>query len=450
MVDMTQGRILPRLWRYALPILLSNWFQLAYNAVDSIIAGRFIGREALAAEGIAGPVMNLVILFINGLCIGSGVLMSEAFGAKDYAKVRECHATLLLSGLLMSLLLSLSASLLSPLILGFLRCPGEIFSITDTYLRIIFLGTPFTFLYNALSSALKSAGDSKTPLVFLAVSAVLNAALDLVLLGVYGFGITCSALTTVLSEALSALLTLLYMIRREKVIFPSRSDFRIKPQILKSILVYAGPTALQQAIQPIGKVLIQSRVNALGVSVIAAFNAVTRVDDFACIPEQGIAAAMATFTAQNRGAGKTERIREGFVCGLMLEVSYWVFIAFTAFAFRRPIVSLFVSGESAPEVISIGVKYLSLMSFFYILPAFTNGLQGFFRGMGKMFTTAVGTTIQITLRTLFTFILAPENGIIGIALSCAIGWSVMLLFEIPYSVITLKKATGGKTGTPGC
>lgn len=439
MVDMTQGKPFSHLWRYALPILLGNWLQLAYNAVDSIIAGRFIGREALAAEGIAGPVMNLIILFITGLCIGAGVLMSESFGAKDYKRLKDCQATLLLFGLLSSIILSLVAIVLSPWILKALACPDEIFNITNIYLRIIFLGTPFTFAYNALAAGLKSVGDSKTPLKFLAFSAVLNAVLDLIFLGIFRFGIVCSALTTVIAEALSALLALLYMIKKEKELCPNKENLAIKKALLKPILIYGGPTALQQAIQPVGKVLIQSQVNALGVDVIAAFNAVTRVDDFACIPEQGIATAIATFIAQNRGANKKERIREGFRTGLMLEVSYWVFIAFVSFTLRRPIVSMFVSGANAASVIAYGASYLSVMSFLYIYPALTNGFQGFYRGMGKMYTTMIGTFIQTSMRTICTFILAPRFGILGIAYSCAIGWSLMLLFEIPYYFITVRK-----------
>lgn len=439
MVDMTSGKAFHHLWRYALPILLGNWLQLAYNAVDSIIAGRFIGREALAAEGIAGPVMNLIILFITGLCIGSGVLISEAFGAKDYKKLKDTQATLLLFGLISSLVLAFLGVVFSPYILKALACPDEIIHLTNIYLRIIFLGTPFTFAYNSLAAGLKSVGDSKTPLKFLAFSAILNALLDLIFLGIFRFGIICSALTTVIAEALSALLALFYMVRKEKSLCPEKENLRIKRSILKPILVYGGPTALQQAIQPVGKVLIQSQVNALGVDVIAAFNAVSRVDDFACIPEQGIATAIATFIAQNRGAEKKERIREGFRCGITLELSYWVLIAAISFTFRRPIVSLFVSGNNALEVIKYGASYLSVMAFLYIFPALTNGFQGFYRGMGKMYTTMAGTLIQTSFRTIFTFILAPRFGILGIAYSCAIGWSLMLLFEIPYYFITVKK-----------
>ena len=208
MTDMTVGKPHSHLWRYALPLLLGNWLQLSYNAVDTIIAGRFIGQDALAAEGIAGPVMNLVILAITGLCIGAGVLMSEAFGGKDYERLQKVLANTLLAGFTGCCMLAVTGILLTPWILTFLAVPQEIFSITATYLRITFLGAPFTFCYNALAAGLKSAGDADTPLKFLAFSAVLNAVLDLVFLGILKFGILCSAMTTVFAEAVCAGLAL--------------------------------------------------------------------------------------------------------------------------------------------------------------------------------------------------------------------------------------------------
>ncbi len=437
-LDMTKGKPSNHLWRYALPLLLGSWLQLLYNAVDSIIAGRFIGKEALAAEGIAGPVMNLLILFITGLCIGSSVLMSEAFGRGDYRRLKECQSTLLLFGFISSLIISSLLVVFSREILFAISCPEDIFDITNIYLRIIFAGTPFTFMYNALSSGLKSVGNSKTPLIFLAFSSILNALLDLIFLGIFRFGIICSALTTVIAEAFSCILAFIYIYKKEDELRIDKASFGIKKDILKKILSYGGPTALQQAVQPIGKVLIQGSVNSLGVDSIAAFNAVTRVDDAACIPEQGIASSIATFIAQNRGAGKNERIREGFRSGIILEVGYFVFIAAFTYILKRNIVSLFVSGEDY-LVISYGEEYLSVMAFFYIFPALTNGFQGFYRGMGKMYTTLIGTFVQTAIRTTATFFLAPKYGILGISYACAIGWVFMLLFEIPYYFITTKK-----------
>ena len=439
MRDMTVGAPRAHLWNHAVPLLLGNWMQLSYNAVDSMIAGRFIGKEALAAEGIAGPVMNLVILAISGVCIGAGVLMSEAFGAKDRQKLRRVLANTVLSGMLVCFLVAGLGMMLTPQILRKLTVPEEIYGITVTYLRITFLGAPFTFCYNALSAGLKSVGDAKTPLKFLAFSAILNAALDWIFLGVLGFGILCSAATTVFAEAVSAGLAIWYMGRKTPELVPERHQWRLEWKLVKQLLRYGGPTALQQAIQPVCKVLIQGTVNDLGVTAIAAYNAVTRVDDFACIPEQSISSAISTYIAQNRGAKKEERIRPGFRQGMMLECGYWVFIAVTTLVLRRFIVGMFVTGEGAAEVVELGSRYLGVMALFYIFPAMTNGMQGFYRGMGKMGTTIIGTFLQASTRALCAAVLAPRYGISGIAFACAIGWSLMLLFEVPYYWYTCKK-----------
>lgn len=439
MTDMTVGSPRSHLWRYALPLLLGNWLQLSYNAIDSIIAGRFIGQNALAAEGIAGPVMNLVILAITGLCIGAGVLMSEAFGAKDYERLQKILANTLLAGFVLCCALALAGAVLAETILTLLAVPEEIFTITAAYLRITFLGAPFTFCYNALTAGLKSVGDADTPLKFLAFSAILNAVLDLFFLGVLHLGILCSALTTVFAEAVCAGLAVVYLLRRVPDLCPGRDQWRVEPAILKQVLNYGGPTALQQAIQPVCKVLIQGQVNALGVSAIAAFNAVTRADDFACIPAQSISSGISTYIAQNRGANKPQRIRSGFRTGIRMELCYWLVIGTATALLRRPLVSMFVTGEGSREVIRLGSEYLAWMALFYLLPAMTNGVQGFFRGMGKMYTTMLGTFLQASIRTLGTFLLAPRLGITGIAFSCAIGWSTMLLFEVPYYFITCRR-----------
>ena len=436
MTDMTTGAPRAHLCRHALPLLLGNWLQLSYNAIDSIIAGRFLGQNALAAEGIAAPVMNLTILAITGLCIGSGILMSEAFGAKDYKTLQNVLSNLLMAGFAVCCALAAAGILFSNQILRFLSVPGEIAGITGSYLRVTFLGVPFTFCYNALAASLKSVGDADTPLKFLAFSAILNAALDLIFLGILGFGILCSAVTTVVAEAICAILALNYTLRHAGQLFPGKHRWQFQPALLRKILRYGGPTALQQAIQPVCKVLIQGQVNALGVSAIAAFNAVTRADDFACIPAQSISSAISTYIAQNRGAQKVSRIRPGFRAGIRLELGYWLLIGSVAAVFRKPIVSMFVTGEGAGEVVALGSRYLAWMAVFYIFPAMTNGVQGFFRGMGKMYTTMLATFLQSSLRTLCVFLLVPRLGIVGIAFSCAVGWSVMLLFEVPYYLIT--------------
>lgn len=445
-VNMTEGKITRHLVHYSVPLILGNLFQLTYNAVDSIIAGRFIGREALAAEGMASPVMNIVILGISGICMGAGVLMSEFFGAGKYEKLKREMSTAVLFGLYFSLAVTVLGIFCTPVLLACLHVPPELMEMTTVYLRIIFIGAPFTYFYNALASALKSVGDSKTPLKFLMFSSVLNGVLDLVFIGMLGFGIVCSAVTTVIAEAVSAGLSIWYVYQKIPYLQLRKGEFCIDRGLLKTTLQYGSVTALQQSCQPIGKLLIQGSVNMLGVDAIAAFNAVNRVDDFACMPEQSISHGITTFIAQNRGAGKTERMREGFYKGLALEFAYWVCICTVVLMLRRPIVSLFVTGESAQAIVALGGQYLAVMALFYIYPAFTNGFQGFYRGMGMMKMTLLGTFVQTSLRVIATWILAPRMGISGVAFACAVGWSVMLLVEVPYYIFMTKKVSGERTG----
>lgn len=436
---MTKGRPLGHLVKYAVPLLLGNLMQLMYNAVDSIIAGRFIGEDALAAEGIAAPVMNMVILLVSGITIGAGILMSEAFGAKDMARLRKLNGTTLVLGIISGSVVAVVGFILSRSILCLMDTPPSILDSTTWYLSITFLGVPFVFIFNSLSSGLKSVGDSKTPLLFLAFSSILNASLDLVFLGLLGFGIICSAVTTVVAEIVSAILAFWWMKKKNREISPSLGDMKLEKRTVLAILKYGGPTALQQAVQPCGKLFIQSAVNSLGVSAIAAFNASSRIDSFALIPEQGIAAAVATFIAQNRGGGKKERIMPGFRSGLALEICYALFIGAVVFFFRNIFVSLFVGGEAAEAVVREGSKYLAVMSFFYIFPSLTNLTQSFFRGCGKMYVTIAATFTQIFFRTVFTFLLSSSIGIQGVAFASGIGWAAMLIWEIPYMLLTARR-----------
>lgn len=443
---MTSGSTAGRLIRYAIPLILGNLFQLSYHLFDAMIAGRWIGEQALAAEGAAGPVMNMLILGISGLNIGAGVLMSELFGAGDMAKLKKALASAMVFGLAFSAVVSALGMGLTRPLLRAMRVPEEIFGMTVIYLRIVFLGVPFTCFYNALAAALKSVGDSKTPLKFLMLSSLLNAGLDVVLIGMLGFGIACSAATTVVAEGVSAALCMAYLRRRVPEIAPRGSDWKPDGRLLVKTLQYGTVTALQQSCQPIGKLLIQGCVNTLGMETMAAFNAVSRVDDFAFTPEQSIAHAMTVFIAQNRGRAQAEgqtantrRVRRGFYTGMALEAAYWVLICGAVTLLKRPLMTLFVKASSGAEVIECGVTYLSVMAFFYLLPAMTNGMQGYFRGCAKMKVTLAGTLIQTSIRVAATYALAPRLGIVGIAYACALGWSAMLLFEIPYYIHTQRR-----------
>ncbi|MBE7719689.1 MATE family efflux transporter [Lacrimispora indolis] len=431
MKDMTRGDISSQLIRFSIPLVLGNLFQLTYNAVDSIVVGRFAGEEALAAVGTAGPVMNIVILGITGICIGASVLMSEFFGAGNHEKLKKEVATTLLFGCYFSLAIVILGLFFSGGIIRLLRVPEEITEDATVYLRLILIGMPFTFFYNGVASALRSVGDSRTPVRFLAVASVLNAILDLIFVAGFHMGVFGAAFSTVIAEAVSAFLCIFYIYRKVPLLRLGPKDFRMDRELLRLTVKQGAVTALQQSCQPIGKLLIQGVINPLGVSTIAAFQAVNRVDDFAFTPEQSISSGMMTFVAQNRGAGNGERVKKGFRTGLFIEFSYWVIICIVILLVKEPVMKLFVSqGDGA--MVRIGAEYLSLMAFFYLLPAFTNGIQGFFRGMGNMSITLISTLIQISVRVVFVYLLVPTMGMKGVPYACLIGWICMLIYEVPY------------------
>lgn len=244
-----------------------------------------------------------------------------------------------------------------------------------------------------------------------------------------GLGVFGAAASTVIAEVLSGLLCLIYVYWRIPVLQVRKNDWRIDRDLLKQTMNYGSVTALQQATQPIGKLLIQGQMNSLGVDVMAVFNAVSKIDDFAFTPVQSIASGVTVFLAQNKGAKKINRLNKGFKSGLLLASIYWLCLCIFILCFKRPIMSLFVS-QSQQNLIEMGAQYLTLMAFFYLWPVFTNGFQGYFRGVGKMRLTLVSTITQISFRVLFVYILVPQIGISGLAFASVIGWSIMLVYQV--------------------
>ena len=320
--DLTTGKIMPILVNFTVPLVLGNLFQLTYNAVDSIIVGHFVGKEALAAVGICNPVSTLMILFLNGLCMGASILMGIQYGAKDYETLHRQISTTLLSGAVFSFFLTLVCVIFAVPILLLLQVDPSIMDMTVQYLRIIFLGLMFTFLYNFFSSTLRALGDSASPLYFLIISAILNIFGDLFFVIVLKAGSNGCAISTVLSEALCCLFCIIYIQKKVPILRLGKKWLVFDAGLLKKTIAYGWASAMQQATVQMGKIAIQALVNTMGVSVAAAFAVVNRIDDFAITPEQNIAHAMTALMAQNKGAGKNDRMREGFRCGMILELVY--------------------------------------------------------------------------------------------------------------------------------
>lgn len=436
--DLTTGKIMPILVNFTVPLVLGNLFQLTYNAVDSIIVGHFVGKEALAAVGICNPISTLMILFLNGLCMGASILMGIQYGAKDYKTLHRQISTTMLSGVVFSFFLTLFCVVFAVPILHLLQVDASIMEMTRQYLRIIFLGLMFTFLYNFFSSTLRALGDSASPLYFLIISAVLNIFGDLFFVIVLKAGSNGCAISTVLSEALCCLFCIIYIQKKVPILRLGKKWLVFDSRLLKKTIAYGWSSAMQQATVQMGKIAIQALVNTMGVSVAAAFAVVNRIDDFAITPEQNIAHAMTALMAQNKGAGKNDRMREGFRCGMILETVYGAAVMVICQVFAGELMALFVKDE---EVIGHGVIYLHLIAVMYILPAVTNAIQGFFRGIGDLKVTLMSSFTNMAVRVIAAapMILLWNFGIEALPYSYLAGWVAMLLVETPLMIRIYRK-----------
>ena len=435
--DLTAGKITPQLVRFTIPLVLGNLFQLTYNAVDSIIVGRFVGKEALAAVGICNPILTLFILFLNGLCLGASILMGNQFGAKDYDKLHRQISTTMISGIIFSVILSAICIIFAHPILNIMRVDPSIMSMTINYLRIIFAGLIFTFMYNCFASTLRALGDSQSPLYFLITSAVINIIGDLFFVLFLNWGSEGCAIATVLSEALSCLLCIIYIQKKVPVLQLGKKWLVFDKSLLGKTISYGWASAMQQATVQLGKLGIQAIVNSMGVAIAAAFAVVNRIDDFAYTPEQNIGHAMTALMAQSKGAGKKDRLKEAFKSGLKIEFIYGAIIFLVCFLLANPLMRLFTND---PDVIRHGVTYLRLISVMYLLPAATNGIQGYFRGIGDLKITLISSFVNMGVRVavaailVFLFSLQIE----ALPYSYLAGWIGMLVAELPLLIRSYK------------
>lgn len=439
MRNMTSGSIYRHLLAYAIPLIFGNFLQLTYNAVDSILISKGAGVAALSAVSVSNPVSVLLVQSISGLGIGASVYMSRFYGAGEGEKLKRSLSTTILFGTIAGGITTLLGILLAAPILQAMHTPLDIMHDSSVYLRLLFFGNFFTFQYNIMSSALRAVGDSKTPVTFVGISSVLNAFLDWVFIFLFHWGVFGAALATVIAEALSAVLCYIYVYRHIPALALRRDEMILDRKLLRSILSGGLITALQQSCQPIGKLLVQSVINVQGIDVIAAFNAGCKIEDYGRIPAQTISHGMMTCAAQNRGAGDRKRVKETLWKGILIGLIYYPIICALILLFRHPLIQLFAPTSGGEEMVRLGVSYLSIKAFTIIFPCVTNAMQGFMRGMGNMTITLISTILQISIRTLFVYILVPKIGITGEAYACAIGWTAMILFEYSYYFLCRKK-----------
>ncbi len=427
--DMTQGNITKHLLVYAVPLVFGNLFQQLYHTVDSVVVGHFYGKDALAAVGTAGPIMNILIFLIVGLSMGASILMAGYFGAKDYSALKEELSTSVLAGLILTVLLSVLSFLGSGLFLRLTRTPDAIFADAAIYLRIISGGLIFTFFYNVLSAALRAIGDSRAALYVLILTTFVNIFLDIILVGVLKMGVSGAAFATIISQAVSAAALLAYIYAKAPILRLARRELRLNPSFLKKTVDFSSVSAVQQTMLYVGRLLVQSGVNSLGVDAIAAFNAVSIIDSYVLAPGDSLASSLTTFSAQNLGGKQYDRIPRGLKQMLVIAEIYTLLVGILVLAGRRPLLGLFLKPEDT-EAIRYGLSYIIPMASVYFLTGITNTFQGYFRGIGRLMITLFATVVQIPIRVAVTYLLLGRFGVQAVAIGTAIGWCFMILYQL--------------------
>ena len=348
--EMTEGRALPLIFNFTLPLLLGNLLQQTYSLVDAAIVGRFLGINALASVGASTSVVFLILGFCNGCCGGFGIPVAQKFGARDYVTMRRYVAVSLQLAAVMSVVIAVVTSIYCADILHMMSTPENIFTGAYYYLLVTFIGVPFTFFYNLLSSIIRALGDSKTPFWFLLLSTVLNILLDLFCILVLGWGVAGAAIATVFSQGVSAILCYIYMMRRFDILKTTPAERKFDGALARTLMYIGVPMGLQFSITAIGSIMLQSANNALGTACVAAFTAAMRIKMFFMCPFESLGMAMATYSGQNYGAGKPERIWMGVKASTLMMIVYWAF-TFCVLMFGARTFALFFVDASELEIL---------------------------------------------------------------------------------------------------
>lgn len=419
--DLTEGKISRPLLLFALPMMAGNLLQQFYNIADTLIVGRVLGSNALAAVGSAYTLMTFLTSIFLGLSMGSGALFSIYKGKNDQDSLRSAivHAFALIMAV--TVLLNVLVYIGIDPILHFLRVPDEVWDGMKAYLLVIFAGIIATSLYNYFSCLLRALGNSTIPLVFLAVSAVLNIGLDLLFVAVLPWGIRGAALATVIAQYVSGIGITLYVLLKCRDLLPSREDLQFNRQILGEIGNLSSMTCVQQSVMNFGILMVQGLVNSFGPVVMAAFAAAVKIDTFAYLPVQDFGNAYSTFIAQNYGAGKKDRIRKGTRESFLISFLFCIVISAVVCIFAAPLMRIFVSAKET-AVIASGVRYLRIEGAFYCGIGCLFLLYGYYRAVKKPGMSVILTVISLGTRVALAYILSAYIGETGIWMAIPIGW----------------------------
>ena len=423
--NLTQGPITKTLVFFALPMIGGNMLQQLYNIADTLIVGRFIGSGALAAVGSSYTLMTFLTSILLGLCMGSGAVFSIRYGEGDMEKLHESLGASFVLILAVAAVLNLAVFLLIDPIMHLLQVPEEIYVMMREYLWVIFWGILATFLYNYFACLLRAVGNSVAPLIFLAVSSVMNIVLDLWFVLGFHWGVAGAAFATVLSQYVSGIGLAVYTYWKTPEFHIRLKYLRPRLAMLREIAQFSFLTSVQQSVMNLGILMVQGLVNSFGTVIMAAFAAAVKIDSFAYMPAQEFGNAFSTFVAQNYGAGKTDRIKEGIKKAVMMSVAFCLVISLLVFIFARPLMMIFVD-PSETEILAAGVEYLRIEGAFYCGIGCLFLLYGLYRAIKRPGMSVVLTIFSLGTRVVLAYILSAVDfiGVTGIWWSVPIGWAL--------------------------
>ena len=428
--NMTEGSAARALFRFVLPLVCGNLFQQFYNIVDSIIVGNYVGEAALAAVGASSAITALFVMVATGTGIGCSVVISNLFGAGKLKTMKTAISTALLSILAFSILLSILGLCINKGILQLMGTPENIFPDAAAYLQIYFFGFVFLFMYNAFSAIFNALGDSTKPLVFLIISSLMNIGLDILFVTKFRMGVRGVAWATLIAQGVSAVLSFCFLLRKLRGI-----PVEEKPQIfdfpvLKRMVSVAVPTIIQQSIVSIGLLLIQAVVNRFGSTFLAGYTAAIKLDSIAIVPMVAVGNAASTFVAQNLGAQKPDRIKQGFRICLAMSAGIGIFIALIMQIFGDTMIGWFMDSTTSQEAISVGTTFLSIVSLFYWLMGIMNVSCGVLRGAADMRWFLTCSLINLCTRVILSYTLAEATAGLIIMWANPIGWGIGLAIAL--------------------
>ena len=409
-------------------MIIGNFFQQFYTMADSVVVGRFVGENALAAVGASYSLTTVFISIAIGGGIGASVITSRYFGSKDYKKMKQSIYTAMLSFLVLSLILGILGFLTGKEIMQLLNTPENILDMATEYLNIYFLGLPFLFMYNVISAMFNALGRSKIPLYLLIFSSILNIILDVYMVYSLGLGVSGVAWATLIAQGISAVISFI-LFMRELSSYPCGSQRLFDGMELKSMTKIALPSILQQSTVSIGMMLVQSVVNSFGSEMLAGFSAAMRVESIALVPMAAMGNALSSYTAQNIGAGEYERVRKGFRSGNIIVFIFAVLICIVLESFHTPIISIFLGSEGTHLAMGTGVNYLKFMGWFFILVGIKMSTDGLLRGAGDMKMFTIANLVNLSIRVIVAITMAPRFGIAMVWYAVPIGWSANLVIS---------------------